>query len=129
MGRGPVPATDCRNNAAARTARCQSLFLCFDEGAEAPKRFIPLRGDLVQITANFSKPLGPQFPDTLAAGAAAAHQSGALKGAQVLRDGLTRDLRTLSQAYDRQRAAIAQSGDYSQPRCIAERGENRRRVS
>jgi hypothetical protein len=74
--------------------------------------------------ANLCQSLRLEFPDALAAGAPAAHQSGALKGAQVFRDSLTRNLRTLRQSHDRQGAAIAQSSD--DYHCLARAGDDPR---
>jgi hypothetical protein len=73
---------------------CRSLPLCFDEGTETRNRLVPLRRDLIQITANVREALGPELPNTLAAGPSATHQSGALKSAQMFRNGLTGNVGT-----------------------------------
>jgi hypothetical protein len=65
-----------------------------DEGTETRNRLVPLRRDLIQITANVREALGPELPNTLAAGPSATHQSGALKSAQMFRNGLTGNVGT-----------------------------------
>ena len=71
----------------------------FHECAEALKRHVPLRRDFLEIALDVGEPFGLQLPDALAPGSGAAHQSGALKSAQMLGDRLARNSAALRQSH------------------------------
>ena len=66
--------------------------LFFDEGFEAGERLVPFGGDAVEIIAERVDGLAVEFEEGMAAGADAADNFGLLEDAQVLGDGLAREV-------------------------------------
>src|SRR6266700_305428 len=92
-------AARCTSGATSR--RCRASWLVgFHQSAQARKRPVPLIRDFIQVAASLREPPGLELPDTLAAGAAAAHQSGSLECVPVFGDGLTRNGGALRQPHD-----------------------------
>ena len=86
---------------------------------------VPLRGNLVEIAANFSQLPRFDLPKSISPDTLALHEAGIFKHSQVLGHGLTRDRRALLQAYRRQRTILAKSSNHRQAHGVAERGKER----
>lgn len=73
------------------------LILLFNKGFEAGEGLVPLMRYLFKVGVHFDEGLGMEFIEHLAPRLRAAHDAGVGEDAQVLGDGLAREMRTLGQ--------------------------------
>jgi hypothetical protein len=97
--------------------------LFFDERFEAPESAIPLGGNAVEVIAKIVDGLRVELEQPVATGADATNNSDTFEDAQVLGDGLARELRAVRKLRDLAGAATSQFGEQRQTGAVAEGGE------
>lgn len=89
--------------------RREGLF--FDERFEAAEGPVPLGGYAVEVIAKVVDGLRVELEQPVAAGADATNNSGTFKDAQVLGDGLAREMRAAGELGDRAGSATSEFGE------------------
>jgi hypothetical protein len=104
------------------------MFLTFDGPLQARQSFVPLTGDAIETATRLMELVRLELPQSLAANANVADQTGPGKNVQVFGDRLPRNLDAIAQARDGQGPAGAEAGYQMQPGSVAKRCEYKYRV-
>jgi hypothetical protein len=99
-----------------------------DKTLQPGERVVPFFRDQLKISVYLGEALLFQFPDALAPLARTPQETGVFHHAQVFGDRLARDGKPGPQLRNRPRAIGAEADDQTQPRLIAQRRKDRRRL-
>ncbi len=100
------------------------LILLFHERLQPRERLLPLPGNEEQIILGLLQRFRLEFVKTFSSNRFRSHQSGDFQHAQMLRNCLPRDRRSLGQLRDRSAMRIGESREKRESPLIAERREN-----
>src|SRR5262249_50728035 len=104
------------------------MAVILDVRAKPLQRHVPTRRNLVEIVAEFCELLRLNLPQAVSPHAITAHETNILKHAEMLGNGLARNMGALLQPNGRERPIRAQSGNDRQTHRVSQSGENRRRL-